>query len=295
MAHCNPSFIVRPIDRAQAGRLCEAHPHARTLPKSGKFYMALHIGGRVAGLAVWGWGTNPKRTAAHLFGGSFGVANYLELCRFFVYDWCPKNTASKFLATTHRLIKRYAPQVDVLYTYAAGFQGMVGYIYQAAGYDYFGKLPCDGFLYIEGVGLVHYLSLWHRYHQPLGGGRWSPKVWDFVDATFPGGRQWCGCNFRYLYWLCDAARKAELRACSRLLRQPYPKECDLDIYLRDRHGNKEQLSAEFAKSVPIVKLRSTRAISIGSDATANQVDEGGATPTMALNQTAVLHRETAVA
>jgi len=144
-------LVIRPISRHKARQLCESHPHARTLPNSSKYYMAAYIGGRAAGLAVWGYGIRPRHTATTLFGDAGKMAEYLELCRYFVYDWVPKFTASKFLAYTHRVIKKFAPWVKWLYTYAAGFQGLIGTIYQATNYLYIGKHKADSFIWLPSV------------------------------------------------------------------------------------------------------------------------------------------------
>jgi hypothetical protein len=181
------AFIVRPIDRAQAREVCARHPHAETLPNSSKYYMLLTIDGREAGLAVWGWGVVPTFTLGHMFdpAANLEVRHYLELCRFFVHDWCPKNTASRFLATTHRLIRKHAPWVKFLYTYAAGFQGLVGHIYKAAGYDYLGTTKCDALMWIPGRGMVHRIALFHRY----GKGSTNARDW---QGIFPGAKQCSG-------------------------------------------------------------------------------------------------------
>jgi hypothetical protein len=254
-------LIVRPVKRAEAAYLCAGHPHANILPNSSKYYMAATIDGREAGLAVWGWGIMPRATPSKLFAdGASGINDYLELCRFFVHDWCPKNSASRFLSTTHRILRKYAPQVKYLYTYAAGFQGMVGGIYKAAGYEYLGTTHCDSFVYVPNVGLIHRVSRWGRY-----GARHDDLT--FLASVFgPGIRRWHGDNFRYLYWLCDAAERARLMAAARFTVQPYPTEADLHIWLEDAAGHETPVEPAFAKTIPIVNLRTTRAGSILADA-----------------------------
>jgi hypothetical protein len=247
-------FVVRPVGRKKARELCADHPHAGTLPNSSKYYMVLSINGREAGLAVWGYGFRPTGTPNKLFGESGRVEDYLELCRFFVYDWCPPNTASRFLATTHRLLKRYT-DVKWLYTYAAGFQGLIGTIYQAANYDYIGRHLCDTFYYIPGTGLVHAIAVWHRY------GNIGPpidknlvKLRKFVPEVY----RWCGWNFRYIYWLCSKRERRRLLAASSFEILPYPSTEDLEIWLEDERGVVRSVSPEEAKQVPIVKLRTSR-------------------------------------
>lgn len=251
-------MVVRPISRARAKQLCEDHPHAGTLPNSAKNYMECLINGRTAGLAAWGYGVRPADTPNVLFAnGVLGVDEYLELCRFFVYDWVPKSTPSKFLAITHRLIRKHQPQVKVLYTYAAGFQGLVGYIYQASGYDYVGTHEVNSFLWIPGRGLVHAIALWHRYSQSSC----NPKRWQHL---FPGAKQWLGLNFRYMYWLCDRKERERMMGHARFQVLPYPKDKDLVMWTVDAEGRREDLAIDQARAVAIVKLSSTRAKNRGT-------------------------------
>lgn len=265
-------LTVTPVGRKKAREICAGHPHAGTLPNSSKYYMMGYLYNRPVGLAVWGYGIVPKGTPKHLFGDAGNVNDYLELCRFFVYDWCPPNTASQFLAATHRIIKKHAPQIKWLYTYAAGFQGMVGYIYKATGYDYIGRTLCQAFMYIPGVGLIHSIAQWHR---------WGKQGLKHLKGIFPDAKIWCGYNFRYIFWLCDKKEKAELIRYARFGIQPYPTEEDIEIWTEDVHGKKTPINPAFAKTVPIVKLRSKRH---PAEAAQVPLESGGATPTVTLQE-----------
>lgn len=249
-----PVYVVKPIARSKARKMCEHHPHAGTLPNSTKYCMELLIDGKSAGLAAWGYGIVPKVTPRKLFGDAGRVEDYLELCRFFVYDWCPKNSASKFLAITHRLIKKYAPKIRYLYTYAAGFQGLIGHIYKAAGYDYIGRQLCDAFLYVKDKGLIHSIAIWHRWNISWNHGKPAKDL----ERIFPGAPVWKGYNFCYLYWLCDEKEKARLLDHAKFEIQPYPTEADMEIWLAYSDGRTESITPEFARSIPIVKLKSKR-------------------------------------
>lgn len=264
-------FIVKPITRKEAAGLCARHPHAPSMPNSSKYYMRLDIRGRFAGLAVWGYGIVPRATPNHLFGSAGRLQDYLELCRFFVCDWCAKNTASKFLSITHRMIKKHT-SIKWLYTYAAGFQGLVGHIYKASGYEYIGKTPISsGMILVPGIGLVHTLSQWHRY------GKVGLKT---MSRLFPGAKRWGGDNFRYILFLRD---RANLMSHARFEVQKYPTSRDLHIFTIDVCGKKEEISPDLAREIPIVSLRSRRARSDTSDTPVDQTGKSGATPTLALS------------
>ncbi len=266
-------MIVKPIERKEAKRICKLHPHAESLPNSAKYYFAAYIDGKTAGLAVWGWGIVPRKTPKALFGEAGEFDDYLELCRFFVFDWCPPNTASRFLSFTHRLLKKHT-KIKYLYTYAAGFQGLIGTIYQAANYDYIGKKVCS-LIYIPQRGIVHPIALWHRY---------SVNSLSKLKGIFPNVQKWVGHNFVYIYWLRG---KKELMEHAKFdTHKIYPTTEDLEIWLEDEHGKKENISVEFAKTVPLIKLKSNRNncdVGVISSTSSIHDESGGAVPTTSLN------------
>ena len=221
---------------------CKLHPHAPSVPNSSKYYFAAFNGINFLGLAVWGWGIVPAQTPNKLFGG--GTTNdYLELSRFFVVDGAPKNSASKFLNLTAKLIKKYDGKVKYLFTYAAGFQGLIGTIYQAAGYKYIGTTTCH-FTRVEGVGLVHNLSLYHRYKSV------SPKHLKKIFGDKYSKLN--GLNFCYIKFICNKKEQKELMDNARFEVLPYPTKDDLKIW--DGDGN--YIDPLIAKEIPIVKLKS---------------------------------------
>ena len=74
----------------------------------------------------------------------------------------------------------------------------------------------------------------------------------------PTARRWCGYNFRYIYWTCSQAEKKEYLQRAKFTVEPYPTEADLEMWLENVGGEKTPLTKDFAKSVPIVRLKSTR-------------------------------------
>lgn len=241
--------------------------------------MGAWMDGRPAGFASWGYGISPARTPGVLFGDAGRFDDYLELNRFYVEDWCPPNTASQFLATTHRMLRRYT-DTRWLFSYAAGFQGMVGTIYQAAGYEYCGFQLAKSLTLIPDVGMVHNVSLWHRYGIGSSDGDNLAKV----QAILPGSLRWRGANFRYIYWMSAADRAALIPHATFPVGLPNPKLDDLLIWTEDLDGVPVPVPVAVAKRTPIVRLPSRRAGSIEGDAPAIPGgSEGGSIPTPALD------------
>lgn len=266
-------ITIRPINKTLAKYYCTKHPHAGSLPNSSKYYFAAYNKKQFIGLAVWGWGIVPAQTPKKLFGKEtkLTTANYLELCRFFVIDNCEKNTASKFLSFTIKKIKQYDKDIKFLYTYAAGFQGLVGTIYQATGFDYIGTIKCS-FLWIENIGLVHTVALYHRYKKI------NKRI---IDQIYPHNKKLNGLNFCYIKFVCSDKEKHKLMKSATFTINKYPTKADLKIW----DENKEEISPEVAKKIPIVKLKSKICGSGARRSTlAFQARDGGAVPTEPLHK-----------
>jgi len=250
-------FIVKPISKKLAVYYTSKHPHAPSLPNSSKYYLALFINNIFRGLAVWGYGIKPKQTPITLFGKKYNnnVKDYLELCRFFIdNDNVPQHTASKFLAINHRLLKKFT-NVKYLFTYAAGFQGLIGTIYKASGYEHITKHKTTLIYIPEIKAMVHPMSFWHRYNIKMAFGK---KGFVELKEIFPNAKIWCGHNYRYLYWLCDKKEKEKLMSTARFELVKPPTKEDIEIWFEDENGFIENIDLEFAKTIPIVKMQSKK-------------------------------------
>lgn len=253
------TFVVKAITRTKAVEYCKLHPHDSALPHSSKYYFALYINRQFMGLSVWGYGILPKQTPKTYFGEAGKIQDYLELCRFFLLnDLVPDNTASKFLSVTHRLIKKHT-KVKWLLTYSAGFQGMIGTVYKASGYEYFGKKECNGFCYIPSKNcLIHSVAIYHKWHIMdffRGNIKGLSKVSELVGEKV---YRYCGYNFVYIYWLCDNGEKERLMQFCRHKKQSYPSESELKIWLEDESGFVKDISVKEAKEIKIVKLQTKK-------------------------------------
>ena len=71
--------------------------------------------------------------------------------RLWIDDRMLHNAESKSLALIMSLIKKNAPQIKVVWTYAGGCKNDCGIVYQSSGFMYLGSEPCnDFFLTAEG-------------------------------------------------------------------------------------------------------------------------------------------------
>ena len=101
---------------------------------------------RVAGAAWW---IPPTKNAAHATFPEGEWQRVLALSRFVLEPDVPKNAASFLLARSTRLIDR-GGEWDCLVTYADEWQGHVGTIYKAAGWEYVGVTKPERVYVLDG-------------------------------------------------------------------------------------------------------------------------------------------------
>lgn len=236
-------IIIKPVKRHEAKEFCLQHGHAPSLPNSSKYYLVAYINGKLIGLAVWGWGITPKATIKKLFGLE-DTKLYLELNRFYLVPDTPKYAESKFLSLTQKILFQHLPKLKFLFTYAAGFQGMIGIIYKACSYDYIGKQITRAYHNIPGVGMVHDIAIYHRY---------GAKCHAKFKKNFPQAVRIFGYNFSYIKFRDDKTKK-EMMEYANFEILPYPSVDELKIW--DEKG--KNYSLEEVKQLKAISLKSKR-------------------------------------
>ena len=125
-------IVLRPIPAAEADALVRrVHYSGKTVNNS-----QLHIGvfyqGQLEGAMQFGPSLD-KRKLMGLVEGT-GWNEFIELNRMAFTDALPRNSESRALSIAMRLIKKYAPQIKWVVTFADGTQCGDGAIYRAAGF-----------------------------------------------------------------------------------------------------------------------------------------------------------------
>ncbi len=94
---------------------------------------AAEADGKVCGGAIYG------KPAAYNVARKYAKPGetLLELRRFVLEDWCPRNSESRVLAVTFRLLRKRG--VHVVLAYSDPAVGHTGTIYRATGFAYHGK------------------------------------------------------------------------------------------------------------------------------------------------------------
>lgn len=139
---CKYAFEVREISKEEALDMVQKYHYSNTLPRQNKHFVGFYLDDRLVGVVTLGWGTRPLHTIRKLFP-SLTTKDYLEIGRMCMTEDMPKNSETQMLSQLVKWIKKNLPKIKVLFTWADGMLGKVGYVYQAANFIYAGYSETD--------------------------------------------------------------------------------------------------------------------------------------------------------
>ncbi|MFW2829860.1 hypothetical protein [Sphingomonas sp. ID0503] len=131
------AFSVRLVDRDLANRIIEAEHYSHRTYRGSTLHLGVFIGRQLTGILQYGFAMNPA-SADSVVAGT-GLTEYLELNRMWLNDAAPRNSESRALAFSIRLIRRVRPKVKWIQSFADERCGLFGTVYQAAGFTYHGE------------------------------------------------------------------------------------------------------------------------------------------------------------
>jgi len=123
---------VKPIASADAIAFVKAHHYSGKVTQNSQLHLGVFLQDRLHGVMQFGPSLD-KRKMQGLVSGTLWH-EFLELNRMAFDDVLPRNSESRALSIAWRLLRKYAPQVKWVISFADGTQCGDGTIYRAAGF-----------------------------------------------------------------------------------------------------------------------------------------------------------------
>lgn len=204
-------FYVNAIDRDTANDLIRRNHYSRKVYSASTLHFGVFANGRIVGALQYGFAMNPQSMASVVKDTKDN--EYLELNRMWLDDACPRNSESRALSYTIRVIRKVRPAVAWIQSFADERCGGLGVVYQAASFLYCGEHTAT---FWELDGEVYHNSLMTR----------RPEL-SKAAARLQAGKDRAVAydlrQFRYIRFLRPQFRKRLL-----LPVLPYPKRHDDD-------------------------------------------------------------------
>ncbi|WP_210357664.1 hypothetical protein [Sphingomonas beigongshangi] len=131
------AFYVALLEREVADAIIIARHYSGRVYRGSTLHLGVWIGHKLQGVLQYGFAMNPA-SADSVVAGT-GMTEYLELNRMWLDDDAARNSESRALAASIRLIRRLKPAVKWIQSFADERCGLFGTVYQAAGFTYHGE------------------------------------------------------------------------------------------------------------------------------------------------------------
>ncbi len=257
-------MILRPVTAKEANELMRRVHYSGKVVNNSQLHIGAFLGGKLEGAMSFGPSLD-KRKIQGLVEGT-GWNEFIELNRMAFTDVLPRNAESRALALAIRMLRKHAPNIKWVVTFADEAQCGDGTIYRAAGFVLTAINRSDNLVRLPDGRTVHKMTLESAPNKPraelggksyydITGGRYNLAA--YVRHT--GGCVIPGYQLRYIKFIDESYRE----------RLTVP---ELPYSEIDRHGAG-------------MYLGQPRAGSVDSDTSAFHAEEGGANPTPALHET----------
>ena len=193
---------VAPIDSSSARAFVRKHHYSGKVVNNSVLHFGVFWNNKLEGVMQFGNPIDKSKTIGLVHGTKWN--GFLELNRMAFSDNLPRNSESRALAVAFRLIRKHAPHIEWVISYADATQCGDGTIYRASGFKLIGiKENTDLFRMPDGE-VIHKLnfqasaggqgenSIKHRYQRKgtESGGRFLKRI---------GANKLAGFQIRYFY------------------------------------------------------------------------------------------------
>jgi len=197
---------LRVIPAAVANPFIKRHHYSGKIVNNSSLHFGVFLDGRLHGVMSYG----PSLVKAHIVGlvAGTGWNEYLELNRMAFDGYLPRNSESRAISQSIKLIKRHAPHVKWIISYADACSCGDGAIYRASNFVLTGIKPNEGLFLLPDGSVIHKLTLESQPKRPrpelegrsffdVTDGKFSMKK--YVQAA--GAVLLPGWQLRYIYFI----------------------------------------------------------------------------------------------
>ena len=125
-------LVLKPIDARRANAVVRRLHYSGKVDTRSQLHIGVYLDGQLEGALQFGPSIDKRKTIGLVSGT--GWNEYLELNRLALSDRLPRNSESRAIAVTMRLLRKHAPHLRWILSYADATQCGDGTIYRASGF-----------------------------------------------------------------------------------------------------------------------------------------------------------------
>lgn len=205
MGRCK-EIVIKVIPSNVANPFVKKYHYSGKVVNNSSLHFGAFLDGRLHGVLSYGPSTD-KRRILPLVEGT-GWNDYLGLNRMAFDDYLPRNSESYCIGKTIRMIRKRAPHIKWIISFADGCSCGDGTIYRASNFLLTGIKENSAIIQLPSGEKIHQLSLTSQLTQkrPELGGRsladisnGGASISAYLKHT--GGKKLCGFQLRYIYFI----------------------------------------------------------------------------------------------
>lgn len=124
-------IVIKPIDSKSSVKIVSRLHYSGKCTQNSQIHLGVFLNNKLEGALQFGPSIDKRRMASNL---GIGFNHFLELNRMALSDTCPKNSESRALGVSLRLLKKTYPHLRVIVSFADACQCGDGTIYKASGF-----------------------------------------------------------------------------------------------------------------------------------------------------------------
>jgi len=125
------NIIIKPIDSTSANKVVELYHYSGKSTKNSQVHLGVFLKNKLEGVLQFGPSIDKRRMAKNL---GVGFNESLELNRMAFSERLPKNSESRAIGVSLRMLKKAYPHIKVIVSFADACQCGDGTIYRASGF-----------------------------------------------------------------------------------------------------------------------------------------------------------------
>jgi hypothetical protein len=203
---------VEPISRRAADGVIKRLHYSGRVVRNSQLHLGVFYEGRLEGALQFGPSLDKSNIVRLVEGTSWN--GFLELNRMAFSDALPRNSESRAISVSMRLIRQHYQHIEWVVSFADGTQCGDGTIYRASGFALTGIQKNKSLCRLPGGRIIHEMTLKSNPNAPMPelNGR---SFYDLTDGanSFPrfvkGAKAevLVGFQLRYMYFINPAARE----------------------------------------------------------------------------------------
>lgn len=192
-------IVLKPITAQQANNVVKANHYSGKVVTNSQIHIGIYYRGKLEGAMQFGPSIDKRRVGMLVAGSKWN--EFVELNRMAFSDNLPRNSESRALAIAMKLLKKHAPQLKWVISFADATQCGDGTIYRAAGFV-LTQIKANQQMLMWNGRVIAKKTLDNENYPKINGKYFSRHLLDTGEAIPLSGFQ-----LRYVYFLDQSVRK----------------------------------------------------------------------------------------